>query len=132
MFVQETFYKKYYIFKINTTLQQPYKIILINKFQSLSSYVCTFVKKNNLYLAKPLTLDVFPNFLSFHCIVVVTIWFVVNSFLNKSKKKISTVIQLQTHNQQYFVSKSRKKLLISFEKKYFLLKIISKFYQRKD
>ena len=73
MFVQETFYKKYYIFKINTTLQQPYKIILINKFQSLSSYVCTFVKKNNLYLAKPLTLDVFPNFLSFHCIVVVTI-----------------------------------------------------------
>ena len=132
MFVQETFYKKYYIFKINTTLQQPYKIILINKFQSLSSYVCTFVKKNNLYLAKPLTLDVFPNFLSFHCIVVVTIWFVVNSFLNKSKKKISTVIQLQTHNQQYFVSKSRKKLLISFEKKYFLLKIISKFYQIKD
>ena len=55
MFVQETFYKIYYIFKVTTTLQQLYKIILSNRYQSEPPYVSNFVKLTTLTLNKPLT-----------------------------------------------------------------------------
>ena len=48
MFVKETFYIKCYIIKVNTTLQQPYKIILAYKYQSELPDVSNFVKKQLL------------------------------------------------------------------------------------